>query len=309
MNSEWMAIVKHLLDRPTGTSRDGDAQEILGYQMTLRELDTNFLDNDIRNLSPVYASAELLWYLSGTKNIEMIKAYAPQYERFAENGEAHGAYGYRWMMNGAGNQFTNLIDLLNTKEDTRQAVISMWEPDDLKHAVSGEHKDLPCTLSLQFLIRDEKLHLITTMRSNDVWLGLPYDVYCFTSLQRILAGILCLEEGNYIHQAGSEHLYDRNRERAQLAIKTPKLSHRNNCQFKRGTNVITGFLQQAQTAVALEKEVRENKQLDFDLLNRLGSSILRDSVLMCASKWYPIVSSQFTSRLFGDLHWKSEKRQ
>ena len=288
MNNEWRAIVKHLLDLRAGTSRDGDASEVLGYQMRLRELDTNFLDNDVRKLSPVYASAELLWYLSGTKNINMIKAYAPGYERFAENNEAHGAYGYRWSMGGAGNQFSKLIDLLIAKPDTRQGIISMWNPSDLDHAITGAHKDLPCTLALQFLIRDGKLSQIVTMRSNDVWLGLPYDVYCFTSIPRMLAGCLGLEEGTYTHQAGSEHLYQRNREKAAEAIQCKKLSYKNTAKHIVQPNMIQGFLQQCQTAVALEKRVRETGELDWDLWDKISSTILRDSVLLCATKWSKI---------------------
>jgi thymidylate synthase len=56
------------------------------------------------------------------------------------------------------------------------------------------------------------------MRSNDVWLGLPYDVFAFTTIQRLIAEQLKLDLGTYYHQAGSEHLYNRNREQALKAI-------------------------------------------------------------------------------------------
>ena len=49
------------------------------------------------------------------------------------------------------------------------------------------------------------------MRSNDVWWGVPYDVFQFTFLQIQLAQVLGLEPGVYTHQAGSFHLYDRDR--------------------------------------------------------------------------------------------------
>jgi thymidylate synthase len=66
---------------------------------------------------------------------------------------------------------------------------------------------MPCTISLQYLIRDDKLYAITTMRSNDAYLGFRNDLYCFTELQKKMAKELNVELGWYQHQVGSLHLY------------------------------------------------------------------------------------------------------
>lgn len=297
----WINAIANLLHSPEVESRDGDTTEMLGFNCVLDDLNFNFLTNPSRALSPVYASAELLWYLSGSKNIEMIEAYAPQYKRFAEpNGfgglEAYGAYGHRWGINGFENQLKQLLQLLTEKPDTRQAIVTMWDRTDLFHAILGDHKDLPCTISLQFLIRNESLHLIATMRSNDIWLGFPYDVYCFTSLQRLLAGCLGLKEGKYWHQAGSEHLYRRNYEKANKVLNYQRylLLEQNEAEYIETEE----FFRQCKIAVELESIVRRTKQLDWDLFNKLGSSILKDSVLWCASKWIEIKPNQFCSLLF-----------
>lgn len=68
--------------------------------------------------------------------------------------------------------------------------------------------DLPCTTTLQFLPRKGKLHMIATMRSNDVFRGLPGDVFAFTFIQEVVARMLGLEVGIYSHFVGSLHLYD-----------------------------------------------------------------------------------------------------
>lgn len=70
---------------------------------------------------------------------------------------------------------------------------------------------MPCTTGLQFLLREGKLHLIANMRSNDAYLGLPHDVFCFTMLQEMVARILGVEVGGYWHSVASMHLYDKNR--------------------------------------------------------------------------------------------------
>ena len=78
-------------------SRDGFCKEILGKQYTLTNLNSNFITDPIRKMSPFYAAAELLWYLSGHDEIEMISHYAPQYKRFSDDGiKTWGAYGKRW---------------------------------------------------------------------------------------------------------------------------------------------------------------------------------------------------------------------
>ena len=221
-------------------SRDGKTKEVLGYQAALTNVEQTFLLNPIRRLNPMYASAEFLWYLSGARDITMIKGYAPQYERFSEKGIAFGAYGWRLRQHSqllktiqvyakqleglaVNGQVSSLITLLQRKPDSRQAILTMWDASDLVHAIMGDKKDLPCTLSIQFFIRDGWLNCIATMRSNDIWLGLPYDVFCFTCLQRLIAEALKIPTGFYIHQAGSLHLYARNAEKMDTAANKPSI--------------------------------------------------------------------------------------
>jgi hypothetical protein len=66
---------------------------------------------------------------------------------------------------------------------------------------------VPCTLSLQFLIRDKRLNCIATMRSNDIVWGLTYDVFNFTMIQEYVAVKVGIPLGDYFHNAGSLHLY------------------------------------------------------------------------------------------------------
>jgi thymidylate synthase len=56
------------------------------------------------------------------------------------------------------------------------------------------------------------------MRSNDAYIGLPHDVFCFTMLQEIVARTLGYELGSYRHFVGSMHLYERHRNDAQRYV-------------------------------------------------------------------------------------------
>lgn len=181
------------------TSRNGMVQDITGY---VGEVDPRFawLTNNRRALDPSYACAEILWYLSGSGNTNMIRAYAPQYRKFENGGIAYGAYGPRVI-----DQLHQVVRILRDSPDSRQAVVAVWDKGDLGKV----RNDLPCTLSMQFLVRNGALNQIVTMRSNDLWLGYPYDVFAFTTIGRLVANELVMPLRRYLHQAGSMHLYER----------------------------------------------------------------------------------------------------
>ena len=137
----------------------------------------------------------------------MICHYAPSYSRFLNNGIAMGAYGPRIFQSAAWEDIANEL----FRGETRRAVIPIYGLDDLRNTRAGlDIQDIPCTLSLQFLNRNGELHMITNMRSNDVWLGLPYDCFCFMMIQLMMCEITGLKPGKYWHQAGSMHIYEKN---------------------------------------------------------------------------------------------------
>lgn len=148
---------------------------------------------------------ELIWYLSGSNNANFITYYIKFYKNFVESDNTiHGGYGPRLsQMHGAHDQIENVINILRLKPTTRQAVIQLFDAAD----ISIQKLDTPCTISLQFILRDNQLHMFTNMRSNDVFKGLPHDVFVFTMLQEIIASRLNCQVGSYKHFVGSLHLY------------------------------------------------------------------------------------------------------
>ena len=102
------------------------------------------------------------------------------------------------------NQFESVHKLLTKKPGTRRAVIQLFNAEDIVQY----HKDVPCTTTLQFHLREDRLHLTATLRSNDAFWGLPHDVFCFTMLQEIMACQLSVGLGNYYQYIGSMHIYE-----------------------------------------------------------------------------------------------------
>lgn len=95
-------------------------------------------------------------------------------------------------------------------KDSRQAILRFSLPE---HQWIG-NKDQTCTLHGFYLIRNNKLNLTITMRSNDLTLGLVYDLPWFISLIHKMVDELKdkypeLEPGEYTHYVHNLHIYDR----------------------------------------------------------------------------------------------------
>lgn len=200
---------QHLND----SSRDGQVcGEVLNATTVITDPTRNILTSSVRKMPMRYAVGELLWYLSGSNKLSDIKRYSKAWENLSDDGETvNSAYGYRIFEKFGFNQWEHIKELLWKDPNSRQAVIHIKEPNPMPT------KDLPCTVSLQYFIRGGKLFATTYMRSNDIWLGFPYDVFTFTCLQIKLAmelGAMGLgvELGTYTHIAGSLHCYTRNNE-------------------------------------------------------------------------------------------------
>lgn len=154
---------------------------------------------------------ELCWYLAQSKQADFIEYYLPRYKESAENGEIPGAYGPRLFNWNGIDQIANVTARLKQKPNTRRAAIQLFDAAD----IDVEHNEVPCTCTLQFLLRGGNLNMIAYMRSNDAYIGLPHDIFCFTMLQEIVARQIPAQLGTYKHIVGSLHLYDDDRDRAQ----------------------------------------------------------------------------------------------
>lgn len=230
----WIDVCDSILSEGSELhSRAGKTKELEGWVGRLVDPSFCFLFNPVRKLSPAYAAAEFIWYMSMERTIDRIVAYAPQYARFAEDGVAHGAYGDRfaglsdldWCNRVSEMDETTgatplafIVSILRSDPNTRQAVLPLFRVSDLFHVKAKDRGDIPCTIALNFSIRSSKLNLIVTMRSNDAWLGLPYDIFCFCHLQMLVANMLGMEVGFYQHQVASMHLYEQNWERSLEAV-------------------------------------------------------------------------------------------
>ena len=200
---DYPRLLKWLYDNGEVTRPRGfETREVFDVVM---KLDPHYaiVEGINRKLSTKLISMEGLQLISTTSYPQRTVDAAPEMGKYRDGGTFHGAYGIR-----IGMQLEAAMSRLRLDRDSRQAVITIWDPvfDAYREQ---QPKDVPCTSLLQFFIRNNKLVLHVTMRSNDVWWGTPHDWGQFSQLQLAMANTLEIEAGDYYHHAISFHLYEK----------------------------------------------------------------------------------------------------
>lgn len=191
--------------------------------LTLSDPSYRLLGNPARKFNIFKAVGTFLWMMRGGYLVEDIGYYDVRAKAFGNSkGEITAPYGRRirnyapTRKNPKGlDQLQKVLDILNVDTDSRRAFISIYDPRKDGNA----DQEVACASSLQFFIRGERLHCITTMRSADVLKVTPYDVFIFGSIQEWVASELGIDCGMYIHSMVNAHVYEDDMERALDVIK------------------------------------------------------------------------------------------
>lgn len=208
-NESYRKLLCSVLEQSPGPSPRGlPTREILGL---VTEVDMNYPIVTIpsRELDYQFMAAEAAWVLSGDRALSH-PSLKKNLLKYSDDGRTmRGAYGPPFL------QQVEYVFRTLRETDTRQAVMTLWERSP------RESKDIPCTIALQWLIRDGKVNCNVFMRSSDAWLGWPYDVFTFTMMTLFVRSHLGLYSlgtlqplGTLRIFAGSQHLYE---ERGQKA--------------------------------------------------------------------------------------------
>lgn len=210
----WHRDLVHVFELGSRVSpRAMGTREIIGFQS---KIDMNFpvITCPTRDLGYRFMFAEAAWILSGDDRVETITKYSKDIASFSDDGVTFfGAYGPKIAA-----QMPYVVKALHDNPDTRQAVLNIWRESP------AASKDIPCTLSAQFLIRNGFINCVLNMRSSDLWLGHPYDIFNFSCLSAQIAIYLRsrtginLQMGELTLNAGSKHLYARNFEQVEKVL-------------------------------------------------------------------------------------------
>lgn len=210
-NDIWMQAYKSVTNSSSIKARGGRTKEILHATMSINDPLQKWTTCRNPPMSIGYALAELIWILSGSDDAQTINFWNPVLPKYAGDYENYpGAYGSRIMYRYGFNQLERVYRTLKNCPESRQVVMLIWDPktDLPQEGGTPNNKDIPCNICSLIKVRDHKLEWMQIMRSNDLVLGLPYNIVQFTSIQEILASWLKIEVGTYNHVSDSLHIYE-----------------------------------------------------------------------------------------------------
>ena len=169
-----------------------------------------------------YIEDELNWYNSQSTNVKDIwgdrkSQRAPQAWEYSANthGEINSNYGLLIYSEKYYTQYQNVLDELESNPDSRRASMVYQRPSIWAEYNDQGKNDFICTNAVTYYIRDEQLHCVVQMRSNDVVFGYKNDYAwqkeVLTRLEKDLYyGGHPLKKGGKIHwQVQNLHVYER----------------------------------------------------------------------------------------------------
>lgn len=223
-NALYKRTIKNLLDNPIYISkpRGMKINEDMNAQLILANPRKRFITIPERKISNFYLAGEFCFYMAGSDKLDFIAYYSKFWKKVSDDGKTiNSCYGKklfydinRWDLS----QFNYAKEQLFKDVDSRKAIALIYTRNNAELNTN----DNPCTISLQFFIRNNQLMLTVYMRSNDIWLGTPYDIGFFTMVQELMLIRLRrikykdLTLGSYTHFVGSLHLYEHHFEKAEF---------------------------------------------------------------------------------------------
>ena len=268
INALYKRTIMNLLDDPTYIvkPRGMKINEDLNSQLILANPRKRFITIPERKISNRYLAGEFCFYMAGSDSLSFIEYYSKFWQKVSDDGKTvNSCYGKKLFYDINRHdisQFNYAKEQLLKDEDSRKAIAIIYT----RNNADLNTKDNPCTMNLQFFIRINHLMLTVYMRSNDIWLGTPYDIGFFTMVQELM--LIRLQRtgtkykdlilGSYTHLVGSLHLYERHFEKAETIASSKPLKTLNT-EMPSMTN---NTWEELDCFLEIEKAFRTNQDID-----------------------------------------------
>ena len=160
---------------------------------------------------------ELLWFLRGDTNIQYLKQHGVSiWDEWAdERGELGPVYGQQWRSWPAADgrtidQIGHVVESIRQNPDSRRLIVTAWNPAEV------EKMALPsCHVLFQFYVQNGELSCQLYQRSCDLFLGVPFNIASYALLTMMVAQVVDLTPGDFVHTFGDLHLYQNHLEQAR----------------------------------------------------------------------------------------------
>lgn len=207
---QYHHLLKHVMDN--GTAREDRTGTgtvgTFGYQMRF-DLAEGFPLVTTKKIHFKSIVHELLWFISGDTNVKYLQENGVRIwnEWADENGDLGPVYGKQWRRWAAADgreidQLKNVVERIKTNPECRRLIVSAWNAGELEHM-----KLPPCHAFFQFHVQDGRLNCQLYQRSADVFLGVPFNIACYSLLTHMVAQVTGLKPGVFVHSFGDVHIY------------------------------------------------------------------------------------------------------
>ena len=163
---------------------------------------------------------ELLWFLSGSTNIKYLVDHDVHiWDEWAdEHGELGPVYGSQWRSwpgpdGKTIDQISRVVEDLKTNPDSRRHIVSAWNVAEVDEMALP-----PCHSLFQFYVADGRLSCQLYQRSADIFLGVPFNIASYALLNMMIAQVVDLQVGDFVHTLGDAHLYSNHIEQADKQL-------------------------------------------------------------------------------------------
>jgi thymidylate synthase len=163
---------------------------------------------------------ELLWFLRGDTNVRWLQERGVSiWDEWADaDGELGPVYGKQWRSWAAPDgrvidQMAKVVESLKTNPASRRHVVSAWNPAEVDDMALP-----PCHCLFQFFVADGRLSCQLYQRSADVFLGVPFNIASYALLTLMMAEVVGLQPGEFVHTLGDAHLYLNHLDQARLQL-------------------------------------------------------------------------------------------
>ncbi len=160
---------------------------------------------------------ELLWFLRGDTNVRYLNEHGVTiWDEWAdEAGDLGRVYGAQWRDwrgdNGVRiDQIDNVIAQIKSGPQSRRLIVSAWNPAEI-----GKMALPPCHVLFQFYVQAGELSCQLYQRSADLFLGVPFNIASYSLLTMMVAQVVDLTPGDFVHTFGDLHLYKNHLEQAR----------------------------------------------------------------------------------------------
>ena len=162
-------------------------------------------------LNEDYINRELEWYKKRSLYIKDIPEPVPEiWKQVASSkGKINSNYGWCIWHEDNGLQFLNCVKELKRNPDSRRAVMIYTRPSMHTDYNQDMMSDFICTNTVQYLIRDGKVHALVYMRSNDAVFGYKNDYAWQRYVLEEVSRMVQVPMGNIYWNVASLHVYER----------------------------------------------------------------------------------------------------